>query len=653
MVANPNQKTHGPKKMSMTKESDPKENQEEKTLSERKPADVETQPLVAGALRCSARKRNRSLERVETTLKTPAKEERSPTKQRIKKSVDRMEQKTATRLKKQETNESLDSSPIRSSLRKKARTSEPSKVTQKSPARSPGKKLTDLEPLTTSPKRSSAKKSRENPRATANPKPSPKSSTEKEDNLNTSPSTSKRTKRQLGSKLSKAKETDEAEKQALDSDPQVNKRMTRRKASGKNATPPSDQNNSESPSSSKKAAAEETTVGPVSKKAKKSADTTTEPAAVRRSGRRSKPSIKAMGNELGTRAKKDSTPASAKNPPESCKNDNEVDPEEKSPKVDKPSAKGPLLKEGHSMAKAKSDDDRKSSETGRKSNRATKTKGGTGRSTRSANFDDGPVETEPVVTTRRSQRRETKMDQKKDEPQSKRPRTSKREAWVTVEKPTARRSKRSGPAEESAEDEPSKSEEKRSIAHQVQSPSKKPKVSSERPSRAVKRQSSLSKIETPVSRVVQRVNYCYPFLRFIFNGFFTQERSNSSTSSANDSPRRKAKPSVMFTGYEAPTDEKSVKDLGGFVTTDPNDCTVLVTDKIRRTTKLMCAMGRGMPIVSPSWIKASKMTKTFLGKMTVPGFAVKLLSFKWFSSLNFRPLAVHHQRQGFREEMEV
>ena len=37
-----------------------------------------------------------------------------------------------------------------------------------------------------------------------------------------------------------------------------------------------------------------------------------------------------------------------------------------------------------------------------------------------------------------------------------------------------------------------------------------------------------------------------------------------------------------------------------------------MTDKIRRTAKLMCAMARGMPVVGPSWIAQSKMTKTFL-----------------------------------------
>ena len=73
----------------------------------------------------------------------------------------------------------------------------------------------------------------------------------------------------------------------------------------------------------------------------------------------------------------------------------------------------------------------------------------------------------------------------------------------------------------------------------------------------------------------------------------------------------------MFTGFEDAAAEKAVRELGGFVTADPRECTVLVTDKVRRTAKFMCAMGRGMPIVSHVWITQIKMTKTFLGK---PGY---------------------------------
>ena len=58
----------------------------------------------------------------------------------------------------------------------------------------------------------------------------------------------------------------------------------------------------------------------------------------------------------------------------------------------------------------------------------------------------------------------------------------------------------------------------------------------------------------------------------------------------------KTKPAVMFTGYENKNDLKIVKDLGGTVTTSVSECTVLVANKIGRTAKLLCALGKIFPI---------------------------------------------------------
>ena len=55
---------------------------------------------------------------------------------------------------------------------------------------------------------------------------------------------------------------------------------------------------------------------------------------------------------------------------------------------------------------------------------------------------------------------------------------------------------------------------------------------------------------------------------------------------------------------------------GGKLTTNPGDCTVLVTDQIRRTAKFLCTMGKGIPIVSRLWLLNSKDAKMFLGKQT-------------------------------------
>ena len=54
----------------------------------------------------------------------------------------------------------------------------------------------------------------------------------------------------------------------------------------------------------------------------------------------------------------------------------------------------------------------------------------------------------------------------------------------------------------------------------------------------------------------------------------------------------KSKPAVMLTGYESKSDEKLVKGLGGTITTIISECTVLVTNKICRTSKLLCALGK-------------------------------------------------------------
>ena len=89
--------------------------------------------------------------------------------------------------------------------------------------------------------------------------------------------------------------------------------------------------------------------------------------------------------------------------------------------------------------------------------------------------------------------------------------------------------------------------------------------------------------------------------------------SDNLTSASRRKTAIHMKPAVMFTGYENLTDHKLVKELGGTVTQQVTDCTVLVTEQLRRTTKLMCAFGRGIPIVSPQWLKQSKITKTFLG----------------------------------------
>ncbi|NXJ72168.1 MDC1 protein, partial [Rostratula benghalensis] len=67
---------------------------------------------------------------------------------------------------------------------------------------------------------------------------------------------------------------------------------------------------------------------------------------------------------------------------------------------------------------------------------------------------------------------------------------------------------------------------------------------------------------------------------------------------ANSTP-----PKVLFTGVVASPDmEVALETLGGSMATSVFDCTHLVTDRVRRTVKFLCAVARGVPIVIPEWL---------------------------------------------------
>ncbi|NXR81795.1 MDC1 protein, partial [Pycnonotus jocosus] len=63
---------------------------------------------------------------------------------------------------------------------------------------------------------------------------------------------------------------------------------------------------------------------------------------------------------------------------------------------------------------------------------------------------------------------------------------------------------------------------------------------------------------------------------------------------------------VLFTGLVAsPALLVALGTLGGTEATSVRDCSHLVTDGIRRTLKFLCALGRGVPIVTPQWLLQS------------------------------------------------
>lgn len=66
--------------------------------------------------------------------------------------------------------------------------------------------------------------------------------------------------------------------------------------------------------------------------------------------------------------------------------------------------------------------------------------------------------------------------------------------------------------------------------------------------------------------------------------------------------------------YELPFLKLNTKLLlGGTVTDDITQCSVLVTDKIRCTMKILSAIARGCPIVNANWLKHSYTVKMFQG----------------------------------------
>ncbi|NXX76420.1 MDC1 protein, partial [Urocolius indicus] len=71
-------------------------------------------------------------------------------------------------------------------------------------------------------------------------------------------------------------------------------------------------------------------------------------------------------------------------------------------------------------------------------------------------------------------------------------------------------------------------------------------------------------------------------------------------------PRRgsgSAHPKVLFTGVVAsPAMEEALRSLGGSLATSVFECSHLVSDRVRRTVKFLCALARGVPIVTPEWL---------------------------------------------------
>ncbi|GAB6022269.1 Mediator of DNA damage checkpoint protein 1 [Chamberlinius hualienensis] len=102
-----------------------------------------------------------------------------------------------------------------------------------------------------------------------------------------------------------------------------------------------------------------------------------------------------------------------------------------------------------------------------------------------------------------------------------------------------------------------------------------------------------------------------------------EEQSRSISSNSNSAKKRclrqhetKNQPKITFTGMaNTKKYENIVASLGGEVTSSVTDCTHLVTDKVRRTCKLLCILSLGCPIVFPNWLTACKEANRFVDEM--------------------------------------
>uniref|UniRef100_A0A3B4H8T6 Mediator of DNA damage checkpoint protein 1 n=1 Tax=Pundamilia nyererei TaxID=303518 RepID=A0A3B4H8T6_9CICH len=69
---------------------------------------------------------------------------------------------------------------------------------------------------------------------------------------------------------------------------------------------------------------------------------------------------------------------------------------------------------------------------------------------------------------------------------------------------------------------------------------------------------------------------------------------------------------VLFTGVMDEAGEKVLPRLGGSLAKGVGDMNCLVTDKVRRTVKFLCALAKGIPIVTTDWLEKSGKAGSFL-----------------------------------------
>ncbi|KAM9797863.1 mediator of DNA damage checkpoint protein 1 [Neosynchiropus ocellatus] len=88
----------------------------------------------------------------------------------------------------------------------------------------------------------------------------------------------------------------------------------------------------------------------------------------------------------------------------------------------------------------------------------------------------------------------------------------------------------------------------------------------------------------------------------------TPRRSAASPAGSRLGPSYK----VLYTGVVDEAGEKVLTRLGGSMAKGVADMNCLVTDKVRRTVKFLCAVAKGIPVVTTNWLERSGKAGSFL-----------------------------------------
>uniref|UniRef100_A0A3B3C809 Mediator of DNA damage checkpoint protein 1 n=1 Tax=Oryzias melastigma TaxID=30732 RepID=A0A3B3C809_ORYME len=100
--------------------------------------------------------------------------------------------------------------------------------------------------------------------------------------------------------------------------------------------------------------------------------------------------------------------------------------------------------------------------------------------------------------------------------------------------------------------------------------------------------------------------------------FIDERQSNQEEAILEKSPapkrnvRGRGQKTVLFTGVMDDAGERVLARLGGSLAKGVADMNCLVTDKVRRTVKFLCALAKGVPVVTTEWLEKSGKAGTFL-----------------------------------------